>query len=93
MSIREYWIPGVPSPDDELGRARAERAVCGEHGCIGPFVNLSYELGLGAGSAFGDCMECGRRGLIRPRHRGFEGIGQLVEAIIPPPAIPRDKAS
>lgn len=85
MSMREYWIAGTPSPDDELGRARAERCGCGEHGCIGPFVNLSYELGLGSGTAFGDCVECGRHGLIRPSRRGFESIGRLVEAIVPPP--------
>ena len=85
MSLSEFWIAGSPAPREEPGRAQAG-ARCGEHGCVGPFVNQLYEFGLGAGMAFGDCVECGRRGLIRPSARGFESLGRLVEAVIPPPA-------
>jgi hypothetical protein len=77
MSQREFWIP-APPVERVVGRR------CGEHGCVGPFVNQLYEFGLGSGTVFGDCVECGRRGLIRQSHRGFESIGKLVEAVIPP---------
>lgn len=82
MTLRDYWIAGSPPPDGE--RERAEGGPCGEHGCVGPFVNQVYQRGLGEGTAVGDCMECGRRVIIRPSDRGFESIGRLVEAIIPP---------
>ena len=88
MSIRECWIPGSPEPQEELGRAHGKPVACGEHGCVGPFVNQSFQLGLGTGTIFGDCAECGRRGLVRRSERGFEAIGRLVEAFIPPPQRP-----
>ena len=84
MSLKDYWIPGSPPQREQLGRAHGEPR-CGEHGCVGPFVNQVYQFGLGAGMTFGDCVECGRRGLIRQSARGFEEIGRLVEAVIPPP--------
>ena len=83
MSLRDYWIAGSAPPPDERARERAEAGACGEHGCVGPFVNLVYQRGLGAGLTFGDCVECGRRVMIRPSARGFESIGRFVEAIIP----------
>ena len=82
MSLRDYWIAGPPAPSGEP--RRAEVGACGDHGCMGPFVNQVYQRGLGGGMTFGDCVECGRRVIIRPSDRGFESIGRLVEAIIPP---------
>ena len=84
MSLRDYWIPGSAAPDGAHGGTRAERGVCGDHGCMGPFVNQVYLSGVGGGMTFGYCGECGRRVLIRPSDRGFESISRFVEAFIPP---------
>jgi hypothetical protein len=91
MSQSEYWLSGSrPSHEPRSGGERRP-GPCDERGCVGPFANQSSRQG-DAGTVFGDCMECGRRVQIPPSTRGFESLGRMVEAIIPPaeedPSIP-----
>ena len=86
MSLRDYWIPGSPPRAEDVVGVRAEVGACSDLGCMGPFANHVYQRGLGEGMTFADCMECGRRVLIRQNERGFESIGRFIEAFIPPAA-------
>ena len=82
MSLRESCLAG----DRPAPRGRGEAGAC-EGGCIGPFTNQGSRRG-DVGMSFGDCMECGRRVMIPTSTRGFESLGQVVEAYLPPVADP-----
>lgn len=79
MSLRESCLAGGrPAP-----RTAGSAGACDERGCVGPFTNQSSRRG-DVGMVFGDCMECGRRVMIPTSTRGFESLGQVVEAYLPP---------
>lgn len=79
----EYWLAAAAPQREAEVRDQPRTGACAEHGCVGPFTNQSSRRG-DMGMVFGDCMECGRRTMIQPSRRGFESIGRVVEAIIPP---------
>ncbi|MBW3630568.1 MAG: hypothetical protein KY464_14890 [Gemmatimonadetes bacterium] len=83
MSLREYSLAGPRPPVDAHGAARRGSSACGDQGCVGPFTNQNHRRGDGI--VYGDCMECGRRVRLEASARGFESLGQVVEAIMPPP--------
>ena len=79
----EYWLAASAPPRQTQSREQSRTGACTEHGCVGPFTNQSSRR-RDTGMVFGDCMECGRRSRIQPGSRGFESLGRVVEAIIPP---------
>ena len=83
---REDWLAEPNPPPEERKPERPGPGACDENGCIGPFTNQTFQRALGAGMSYGDCMECGRRVLIKGSSRGFESLGLIVEAILAPPA-------
>ena len=84
MSLREYSLAGPRPSSEAQGATRRDSSACNDQGCVGPYTNQNFRRGDGI--VYGDCMECGRRVRLQASTRGFESLGHVVEAIMPPPS-------